>query len=1242
MPSPFLFLCAAAVLSYIVCFGLLLRHRVDHSVGWQSGRSPPQAPTRALRLCRPFTGRQMLLVEIPFTTADVRSLEISAATWETTWPCTGFAPFRPDLLLAFNGNISEPRHKSIRERVEKVLTRPVVRQCFGHATVESACLSVENDVYDKRRLNANWTIGPNNLFFHFLRAAASRGYKYMVQLEPDILPLRPHWLDKLHCLAAHGDSWVIGSPFLSRCARNTQTQRCEGLGDEMKFHLNGNALYATNDSRFRHYWERAQSNDLRLWPFDLALHLHSREYTEVSRRWLSTKFSASPVLLNYGAEPLRVSVAHLRRSNPGAYLLHSSWAMKALRQGEAVAGVTGPGLPTAPAANATEPWLATGAMALQQPALQQPLDQARLAAPAALASPAKPVAPTSSKLAPSVATPIVPASTGSEDGMPELVRLSHRQADVGGRLILSFVTSAYDELCMNFVAHLRRVGVSAYLLITFTPGYELTLRSRGEVAHLHPLPELRGGGSDQFASHDFFLVNSARYSVLTTLLRAGINVFSVDADVVVLRDPLAYVASQPHEVLLQSDARDGVSMQENSPFLLRDRLLRPPASSVTYVNGGVFFARGTAAVARLFEDTWALVSQDLGTLNEQDCLNRMLLASSLRWAPLPPALFPNGYLYFRRPFPSPLRAAGGPVLVHCNWINGIAAKRFLFREVHLWAADFQPSQSVNSLSGAPPLQSAPVAGRRQAFGVTLESTAATDRKAAVEHGSPLRHAPQSPGYLDGQQFLAYRPAFSTESFGIGIQVAALRLAVGLANLTNRTLILPRFLMAPPAHDAMASGNESLSRVFTFFFEYVPFHNAFPDHRENAYLAAHWPKGLPKALSLPQPLSAEKVGGAAGAGGAGSDIGAKGADQMAPDATLESRLRSTASLPLLLLENLERTAASYGELMQQGPAALALQSPAARQLAAGLWSRALTAALRPAPELRVISEHIVAKLSVRLASLAKTKAKHSGTRQQGLAVPQCLHVRRRDLASAERLRGAAGAAQAGPPTLLVVEEADRDEGNEEANALAMQLGGDAIVGVGGDGPWPAAAQDVGGGDVRRPSVADETASYPAVAEVFAQPLWMSSFYPYWDAVEVLDYGDGRTLAYDFIQQLVCSSASRVYGDASDAFVSGVCEWKRAAIFQQQPRVGVADACSQHGLEETVEDSAAAVQRRQARKQRDPFSDRTADELASVHEDGDESFSASIPGPSQMPHFHFPVQVPPSGAVQLAAAARVDRP
>ena len=68
--------------------------------------------------------------------------------------------------------------------------------------------------------------------------------------------------------------------------------------------------------------------------------------------------------------------------------------------------------------------------------------------------------------------------------------------------------------------------------------------------------------------------------------------------------------SMPQELLLQSDARDALTMRETSPFLIDDRLQLRNVSSTLYVNGGVFFARGTHAVARLFEDAWALVSQD--------------------------------------------------------------------------------------------------------------------------------------------------------------------------------------------------------------------------------------------------------------------------------------------------------------------------------------------------------------------------------------------------------------------------------------------------------------------------------------------------------------------------------------------------------------------------------------------------------------------------------------------------------
>ena len=182
-----------------------------------------------------------------------------------------------------------------------------------------------------------------------------------------------------------------------------------------------------------------------------------------------------------------------------------------------------------------------------------------------------------------------------------------------------------------------------------------------------------------------------------------------------------------------------------------------------------------------------MASQDLGTLNEQDCLNRMLLASTLRWAPLPPEHFPNGYVYFRRPHSALLGAAGeggrrnggssgtggsssssssssnssidgdlsasdgddsGPVLVHCNWINGIPAKRYQMREALVWAGD-----------GA--------------------TSAPTLPEAAGGGGGGMRYLSYVVGVV-----------------GSGMGTCAFVTALALAAISNRTLVLPSFYVAP--------------------------------------------------------------------------------------------------------------------------------------------------------------------------------------------------------------------------------------------------------------------------------------------------------------------------------------------------------------------------------------------------------------------------------------------------------------
>ena len=63
------------------------------------------------------------------------------------------------------------------------------------------------------------------------------------------------------------------------------------------------------------------------------------------------------------------------------------------------------------------------------------------------------------------------------------------------------------------------------------------------------------------------------------------------------------------------------------------------------------------------------------------------------------------------------------------------------------------------------------------------------------------------------------------------------------------------------------------------------------------------------------------------------------------------------------------------------------------------------------------------------------------------------------------------------------------------------------------------------------------------------MLVSDFFPYWDLVEVEDAARRRTLAFDVIQQLVCSASRRFEGNASSAFGAAVCVW-RQSVFEWQ--------------------------------------------------------------------------------------------
>ena len=272
--------------------------------------------------------RSSLLVGVPFTASDIGAMERGWRLWQHFPPLLSDSADGPGLLYLFNGRCAGNGSAAaaacgrVQQQMQR-MTHIKGRRAFGRVIFEEAQLSGRSDAYDKRRHSASWTMGPNNMFHHLVQRTRRLGYRHLLQLEPDVLPIRAGWLERAACLAATSDAWVIGSALHANCSHDGRTGRCEReLPERFAGHINGNAIYAAADEGFASYYKAARYGQLKKLPFDLALHALRDGYDQPSRRRLMHRFQHSSFVLNMGtALP---DVAALRASHPNAYLVHSS------------------------------------------------------------------------------------------------------------------------------------------------------------------------------------------------------------------------------------------------------------------------------------------------------------------------------------------------------------------------------------------------------------------------------------------------------------------------------------------------------------------------------------------------------------------------------------------------------------------------------------------------------------------------------------------------------------------------------------------------------------------------------------------------------------------------------------------------------------------------------------------------------------------------------------------------------
>eukprot|EP00966_Prymnesium_polylepis_P036167 838989-Prymnesium_polylepis.1 len=308
----------------------------------------------------------------------------------------------------------------------------------------------------------------------------------MLQLEADVLPIRPFWLDRVAGITQLSDAWMIGSALRANCTREETSGECvHNLPEDIAEHINGNAIYAVGDPSFAAYLQACNRGRIRHMPFDLALHTLRQRFDQPTRRQLLHRFQHSSFILNMGTN--LPDVQALQARVPSSFLVHSS-AFSHLN-------------------SSTLSMLLFGTShALADHARGEPSGKA--------------------------------STTNALDLTP-----LHRQAGVGRTVVAAFVAGTrYRAMCLNYASHVRRAGIQHHILIALDSSTAGWLRDeRMPVLDASRLVSLPEGGSDQFGSAAFFAINGARYRVLQAVLEAGISMFVLDLDVIVLKDPLHWL-----------------------------------------------------------------------------------------------------------------------------------------------------------------------------------------------------------------------------------------------------------------------------------------------------------------------------------------------------------------------------------------------------------------------------------------------------------------------------------------------------------------------------------------------------------------------------------------------------------------------------------------------------------------------------------------------------------------------------
>ncbi|KAK4047116.1 hypothetical protein OIO90_006319 [Microbotryomycetes sp. JL221] len=283
-----------------------------------SSSSTSYTARRAARVNYPT--KQRLAIVLPFTAGEIDQELDNLERWvELSQPTLDRDRHKIDLLWYYNRQQHDDNVSRLLDHPRFLKAWSVLRHSFADSRILFANLTDAEDEFPS---------GPSHMFYNlFVRDDLRQEiapYAAVYWMEADVFPIRPLWASELLDQAlTFGPFWQRGSMYLGRAFDDTVVYSYNWFWVS---HINGNALYATDDADWREFLKlvRYQEPPNHFWkPFDVSI---AKVFRHLPYAWMwqqkyNGRFQHSDFVLHYGFTITDAQIEDALK-NPDTFLVH--------------------------------------------------------------------------------------------------------------------------------------------------------------------------------------------------------------------------------------------------------------------------------------------------------------------------------------------------------------------------------------------------------------------------------------------------------------------------------------------------------------------------------------------------------------------------------------------------------------------------------------------------------------------------------------------------------------------------------------------------------------------------------------------------------------------------------------------------------------------------------------------------------------------------------------------------------